>query len=277
MQHTNFRADEAIWSHDYRMPSNMEADYKFAEKVHDERSVLIPATIDHCTWLGGNIWYYTDGNRWWIAVWLFEALAVLGIGIMIVQEIYSGCPIVLGLDPYCRRCGSLRLLSWLSVAAVGWAANLFVYTLLVSRGFRWSIMKAHKAVQENRPKGIPGIAVMFFFAVSIGLFVWLVVGLVVLISTNRCLYGGKLAPKGERSFGLFLTVVLTLIFFPILFLFGRVVNCDGRRKPPPQRRLLPTAAQAGAHLWARAQPYLHGRAARPQAAPAAGGEVAGPP
>merc|ERR1719181_2391500 len=106
------------------------------------------------------------------------------------MEMYGACAFELGTTSYCTYCYSSQFLTFLFGLIVLWMFNLYTYVLLLSRGFQLKLRFLGLTVQRNKDKGIPGTALYLFL--STAMFLWLLVGLVMLFTSSTCLRSGMI-------------------------------------------------------------------------------------
>lgn len=240
MQYTHWKPHEHEGEGDLYVRSNLATDYKFAERVLDERTILLPQTmkdsIDETRSVLHGVWFYTEGRHWWlITCWIVELIVVVYLLIVLTYEAVMYCPLDHGVNPFCEKCYDTEFLVFGYTWALFWLGNLWAYVLLISRGFTWKVKELNSVAETNRRKGVPGIAVYWWFITSAFNIIWLIVGIYVLVKSNDCLsedtrsvHGHALRGKGLRSRTIFLSLLVSLILYVILFLIGRVGNWRGR-------------------------------------------------
>lgn len=242
MQYSIFKPHEVEGQNDLYIRSNLETDYKFAERILDERSILLPKqvkeSIDETHGVLHSLWFYTAGRRWWlITSWVIEMIFVLYLVVGFTFEAALHCPLEMGVTPYCEKCYDDQFLIFGFLWTLFWLANLWTYVCLISRGFSWRIQNLGQTVKINRTRGIPGIAVYFWFFTCIFNVVWLAVGIYLLVRSGSCdvnehhhvFHGQALRGEGLRSDWMYWNLWSSLVAYVLLFAVGRVANW-GQRK-----------------------------------------------
>jgi len=205
--------------------SDLGKDTEFANEAIEERKGLLPHVTNELKTRANDLIKHTSHDHGYFicVVWAAEILVLLVIFMAMFIELWSSCPLELGIWPACRLCYSYNFLSFLGIWVIVYFLNLFVFGLLVAAGFTFSASRISLTLQDNcRDKNIPSAGVKFFIVSLIALAIWWIVGLSVLMNSNQCLRGGHLFIRNPRSELLWWTTLLTLITAPILLTFGRL-------------------------------------------------------
>jgi len=236
MQQTFYRPDEVEGTHQLWWPSSMQSDHNFADNVCKEETPLLVQPLVQGWKICKDILYFTSERRWVLVIWALEVPVLLTLCVILYLEFERACEILPGGVLYCQLCGQSSLLAWNSVWVYMWSLNLFVYVLLISRGFGWSLGSINCVIADNRVKGIPGVGVLFFLLVSVLQVLWFVVGIVVVISTNHCLTD-RLARPTPRSALLFWTTLVALVLYPVFYALGRILGASDSSLPSEKRQM----------------------------------------
>lgn len=101
-----------------------------------------------------------------------------------IAEVWSGCAIDASWAHGCRHCYSGLFVTWNAIFAFLWMYDLYLYVLMVSRGFRVHLLHLNCMWEDN--KNIPAAALNIFTGLTLAIAAWIVVGIVFLIDSNRC-------------------------------------------------------------------------------------------
>merc|ERR1719213_268773 len=93
---------------------------------------LQPATRAGQGVLNG-IMIYTRGSEWILFVWIMFVVMANSM------EMWGSCPFEMGLTPVCKYCYSQSFVSWNFVMTAMWFLHLYLYVLLLSRGFQFRL------------------------------------------------------------------------------------------------------------------------------------------
>lgn len=246
MQYSFYKPNELEGQNDVYIRSNLDNDYKFAERILDERTIILPKQVqdgvDETRGVMEGIWFYTAGRRWWlISCWVIELIVVLYLLVSFTYEAVKYCPLELGVGVYCQRCFDVQFLTFGYIFVLFWLGNLWAYVLLISRGFSWRLRGLNDVIHANRGKGIPGIAVIFWFFTVILNAVLLLIGIYVIYQSHNCVNdlehefnhgifdGHALRGRGLRSDFMYWNVLSSLIAYVLLSTLGRMANGGQRR------------------------------------------------
>lgn len=215
--------------------SMVERDFAFAEAALNKPSSM-GGFLKESSAAVENLQFFTHKKPLVYLFWGAEVLWLMFIFVSASHEFFKYCPFETGLVPRCSRCFSTTFLAWLSIHIVAWSLNLFVYVLLVSRGFRFSPVRPMRCLPDAAVSGIPKPPVLLFLGLNGFLLLWGVTGFVVAILSNRCddVAGLPRNITVPRSSSLFLSTFFTAILSPFLFFFGRRALLpyeDGARQP----------------------------------------------
>lgn len=226
MQASHYVPDEIEGRHGLRASCSLPADHAFAEEVLGEKKKLVPKAMEK----GQTIWHdinsYTKDRQWIIAIWGIESLWLIFVTLMIAMEMWGSCPFEMGFTPVCKYCYSTTFLVWNGGLLALWFMNLYLYVLLISRGFSFKLRSLGHTVGVNKAKGIPVNAIYMFIYLTIALFAWLAVGIVVIVMSNQCLRDGRIFGHSGRSILMFTTTFIGLVACPVLMFLGRVNDID---------------------------------------------------
>lgn len=206
-----------------RAVSDLEKDHAFAEAAMGETFSLLTQGSHEAHSTHGNLLRYIGRERQWVyGVWGAELTSILVVVMAMAIEVYSSCPIEGALLPACHLCYSNVFLGWM----LGWVSlhllNLWVFVLLVSRGFVIKLENLGNIVKENNNRGIPKNAIYIFLVSSAAIAVWFLAGVGVLAGSNKCLIGGRIFMLTPRSPLLFWTILMIILISPVLAFFGRL-------------------------------------------------------
>lgn len=239
MQQTFHKPDECEGVNGLRMASTLQQDHDFADYSmadYDERSGLIQQASKSTTWFVWNLFFYTQ-KRWLVRVgWILEFIANIFLLAVAGMEIRSSCIIEIGLEVMCYSCFGLPFLIWIGSFSLVWLLNLYMHVLLISRGYSFP-RNPVKVLEDNRRKGIPGIAVITFMFLLFLMLVMIISGILVLVKSNTCptsatIHGVRTL---QRSNNLFWAIVSSMIFAAIivpLVRFADVIFAKKERKEP---------------------------------------------
>lgn len=223
MQSTHYVPDEIEHKHGHREPCTLQAHNEFAEEVLGEKKRLTqPQAIYKGHTVLHDLLAFTSDRQWIYVVWGLEFLWLLFVVAVCSMEAWGACAFEMGITAVCQYCYSGVFLFWNAVMVAFWSLHLFLFVLLVSRGFFFKVRFLGLATSQNTAKGIPVNAIYLFWSLTAAIFLWLVAGVIVLVLSNSCLYGGpnSLSRPG-RSVLMFWTTMFTLVLaLPFLF-FGR--------------------------------------------------------
>merc|ERR1719510_1435075 len=107
----------------------------------------------------------------------------------ICVEMWGACAAEMGLTPACKYCYSTVFLLWNGILVTLWFLHLYLFVLLVSRGFKMGLRlfwNPRELFKDAERRDIPQGAVAAFMYLSTGLLAWLVVGAFVLILSDTC-------------------------------------------------------------------------------------------
>jgi len=224
MQTSRYVPDENEGRKGERQASNLEDDYHFAEEVIGERRRIIATAEEKALGVVDGVRMNTKGDRWiLLVIWAIELLWIMFVVIAVLVELWGSCPIITGLPPTCRYCYSGSFLIWNTVNVVIWIYHLYLSVLLVSRGFVFRLTAPGLVYVENEAKGVPKDAIFAFLILSLLLFIWLIIGVFILMSSSSCSHGFHIFAFHNRSDLMLWTTSLSVILVPILIVLGR---CD---------------------------------------------------
>lgn len=229
MQATRYVPDEIEQCKSQREPSSFKADMDFASEVLGEkRGLTQPQVMAQGQTIFHDLLVFTSDRSWIFLVWALEIFWLLFVTTACAMEMWGACAFELGSAFFCTYCYSSEFLTFLGVLVVLWTFNMYTYVLLLSRGFQLKLRFLGLTVQRNKDKGIPGTALYLFMFLSTAMFLWLLVGLVMLFTSSTCLRSGMIyGNRPGRSQLMFYTTIATLIIMPTLFFMGRCDDAKG--------------------------------------------------
>jgi hypothetical protein len=224
MQFTHYRPDEDIGTNDLRPASTIAGDNRFAKAAVDEKSALLSKAglQDRTKSARQRIRQSFKGTGKMAWVWLLEVFFFIFTIFFIAYEFWTSCTRDVGL-PHCYGCYTSSFLTWSAIWLCLWVTHLYTFLLLVSRDFEMYIGGGilSELMTNVLDRGIPRQGVVFYVAESAVLTFWWVVGIGVLISSNSCFYGGRIYGNLGRSGLLFWWILLNILFWIPLMIFGR--------------------------------------------------------
>eukprot|EP00928_Gymnodinium_smaydae_P008959 TRINITY_DN13307_c0_g2_i1.p1 TRINITY_DN13307_c0_g2~~TRINITY_DN13307_c0_g2_i1.p1 ORF type:complete len:232 (-),score=49.25 TRINITY_DN13307_c0_g2_i1:89-784(-) len=228
MQATHYRPDDGGRSAAGRESTKLEDDVIFAERALGERWPLSAADADAAD--GRQVWrnilHHASSSRLSCLVWSSELVVMLFIVMSIFMEMWGACPYDMGITPTCKYCYSSVFLFWNAGLVLLWFLNLYLFVLLISRGFTmsiWQYWHPDSLFAESKRLGIPQRAVATFLYMTTALLAWLVVGLFALIFSTSCTKRGSIYSLSSpgRSDLMVATTGSALFFVPALLVLGR--------------------------------------------------------
>lgn len=224
MQATHFVPDEVHGIKGWRPPSSIRADQQFAEDVLAEKQWLLGEPVEETESIWHGVLHYTRKQSWVLVVWATEVFCLLFIFSVAGMEFWSSCPSevgwIWGWAPVCQHCYSATFMVWDGVLIVMWFVHLLLTILLVSRGFSYQMRG--QAQVDLKVNGIPEAAARLFFSLLIGLFLWLLIGVVLLITSNACVESKAAFTGNQRSHKLYSTTLTAVVGAPFLLFYGRL-------------------------------------------------------
>jgi len=229
MQATHYVPDEIERKKGHREECTLKAHTAFAEEVLGEKRQLSqPQVFQQGHTMFHDLLVFTSDRPWIFLVWSIEIFWLLFIVTSCTMEMWGACAFELGTASYCTYCYSSQFLTFLWGLVLLWSFNLYMYILLMSRGFQLKLRYLGLTVQKNKDKGIPANAVYLFLFLSTLMFLWLVMGLISLICSHECLRSGIVhGNRPGRSPLLFWACLLSLFFTPVLWFIGRCEDAKG--------------------------------------------------
>lgn len=227
MQATIYRPDDVEGRRrTVRDPSTLSDDLHFAQVALGEKAPLVDEAGREAVEVWSNLLRYTRTKPWVTFVWSLEILVLLFVLMAVCMEAYGSCPYEMGLAPVCKYCYSTQFLVWNSVLVLLWFLDLYLFALLVSRGFTLTMRKLGNVFVENEARGIPSSAIATFMYLTAGVATWLVLGLFMLIVSGPACAGGPIFAMSSpgRSGLMVSTTTFSLVATPILFFQGRRVG-----------------------------------------------------
>lgn len=222
MQATHYVPDEIERKHGHREECTLEAHHDFAAEVLGEKMRLTqPQVVQQGHTIFHDLLTFTADRPHFFLTWSLEFFFMIFVLMVSSMEMWGACGFDFGLSAQCRYCYSTPFLVFCFGLVVLVGFNLYTFVLLVTRGFHLNLRTLGLSVARN--KGIPPNAIYFFFGLTIALLLWLVGGILVLIASNECTYGGKVQNRPGRSGLLFAAALLGVVLTPFLLFFGR---CD---------------------------------------------------
>lgn len=230
MQSTFYNSSEIEGQHGLREQVTLQAHSAFAEDVMSEKHTLLPGNRREsvsrgAAHSGGSVWHgvmaHTEKTQHFYMAWGCEVFWILFVIMATTMEMWGSCPFEMGLAPVCTYCYSTPFVAWTAVLLVSWLLHLYLFVLLVSRGFRLSMRRLGQTIEDNTAKGVPENAIYLFGYLSLLLCAWFVAGVMVVIWSNNCTRGGTVFANSERSQLMLWTAILNVCVAPILIFFGR--------------------------------------------------------
>jgi len=225
MQATFIKRDDNIVRRG-REKSTLEGDYLLAEQVLGEKTLLSDET--HGDRVMMNLLRNLRDSHGTCFVWSVELIVMLFVIMAMVMELWGACAFEMDVAPVCKYCYTEIFVLWSAVFVALWFLNLCVYVLLVSRGFSLGPHFISHIYMEAEAKGIPPSPISLFFCLTGGIVAWLVVGLVIVISSNSCATRGMIFSMSSpgRSELMFGTTIIALAATPLLLVLGRPYICQ---------------------------------------------------
>mmetsp|Transcript_31927 Transcript_31927/g.56328 ORF Transcript_31927/g.56328 Transcript_31927/m.56328 type:complete len:238 (-) Transcript_31927:96-809(-) len=225
MQATHYVPDEIDQVHGRREECSLKADNDFAAEVLGEKQKLMPQELkQQARSVVHDLFVYISDRQWIFIVWSLEVFWIAFIVTSCSMEMWGSCPFEMGMAPVCQYCMSTTFLTWLWALVVLWTFTLYTYVLLTSRGFSFKLRYLGLTVVQNNMKGIPAKAIYLFLFLSSTYILWLILGIVILLRSENCTFGGVLyGNRPGRSVLMFWTTLLSVLIAPVLLFFGR---CD---------------------------------------------------
>lgn len=218
MQSTYYVPDEIEQQRGLREANTLQAHSDFAEEALSERTRLVQTVKRQPVW--HDLLAQAERQTWRWAVWSVEVMLMLFVVMAFSMEMWGSCPFEMGLEPVCQYCYSKTFLVWNLGLVVLWFFNLYMFLLLVSRGFVLRFTDLGSAFSENTAKGVPEGAVSTYLYLTVATLAWVVGGCFVLILSGSC--DSQQGSQNERSELMFATTLLNVIAVPILLLLGRL-------------------------------------------------------
>lgn len=222
MQQTFHKPNETEGQHGLRMASTLEKDYNFADYSmadYDERSGFIQQAGRSTVWFVQNLFFYTK-KRWIMRFgWILEFIANIVLLTVAGIHMRSSCMIEFGIEVMCYSCYGFPFLIWIASFSLLWLLNVYMHVLLISRGFTFP-KPLSKVLEDNRKKGIPGIAVIVFMLLLFLMFAMIVGGIVLLVHSNHCptvdhVAGVRTLKRSETLFWAIISImIIALIVVP---------------------------------------------------------------
>lgn len=218
------------------MASSLSQDYAFADYSmadYDERSGVIQQATRSTVWFVKNLFFYTKGRLILRAGWIFEFICNVALLVVAFTEMRSSCLIEFGVEMMCYTCYGLPFLTWIFFFHLVWLLNTYMHVLLISRGFAFS-RNVGKVLEENRMKGIPGIAVIVFMFLIFLMFSMVVGGVVLVVHSNSCPTADHIAGVRtlKRSETLFWACIIAMVTASITLPFIRFSEVIFAKKEP---------------------------------------------
>lgn len=224
MQATHYRKEEEEGSK-RALPikgSTLGSDNAFAEFALSEQKPLMG---------GEKVWYNLlreTKEKWWLSfTWTLEVLLILYVCMAMSMEIWGACPHEMGIAPVCQYCYSTAFLIWDVVLVCVWFLDLYLFILLVSRGFTCTFARFSQLFPDNEARGIPAPAISTFLYLTTVLVAWLLLGIFLLVLSQSCNKsdGSIFAASSPGRSGLMVTTTCLCIFAaPILLVTGRRIG-----------------------------------------------------
>lgn len=201
---------------------SLESHTIFAEEALGERHPLVgPQRVKlHDSLWHGLLVHTREYTRIYL-IWAFEILWLLFLSMVMTTEMWGSCPFELGLAPACVYCYSLPFVLWSFVLTIVWFLNLYLFVLLVSRGFSITVAKFGRCVKDNKDRGIPKNALLTFWYMNIFLVCVEIAGIAILALSSQCNSVGSAYEGRSRSPMMFWSVVCSVVCVPILYGLGR--------------------------------------------------------
>jgi len=224
MQFSHYCPDESIGSHGLRPASTIAGDHLFAKAAVDEKSALLSKVglQDRTQSARQRIRQSFKGTGKMGFVWMMEVIMFICTILFIAYEFWTSCTRDVGM-PHCYGCYTSAFLTWSSIWVCLWVTHLYTFLLLTSRDFEMYVGGGilSELMTNVLDRGIPRQGVVFYVAESVLLIFWWVVGIGVLISSNSCLAGGRIYGNAARSGLMFFWVLISVIVWIPLMIFGR--------------------------------------------------------
>lgn len=224
MQQTFHKPNETEGQPGLRMKSTLTQDYEFADYSmadYDDRAGVIQQATRSTVWFVKNLFFYTK-KRWILRVgWIFEFIANVALLTVAGIEIRSSCLIEFGVEVMCYTCYGLPFLIWIAIFSFLWLLNTYMHVLLISRGFAFPA-NFSKVLEDNRRKGIPGIAVIVFMFLLILMFAMIIAGITMLVHSSSCptadhIKGVRTLKRDETLFwAIIIAMIVAFITLPLI-------------------------------------------------------------
>jgi hypothetical protein len=229
MQATHYIPDEIERRHGHREEPSLKRHTEFAEEVLGEKRQLTqPQAFHQAHTIFHDLLVFTSDRPWIFLIWSLEIFWLLFVVTACTMEMWGACAFELGQTSYCSYCYSSQFLTFLFVLVGLWFFNLYTYVLLLSRGFQLKLRFLGLTVEWNKDRGIPTNAIYLFMCLSTIMFLWTLVGIVLLVFSQTCLRSGMIfGNRPGRSMLLYGTMVASIILMPILFFAGRCEDAKG--------------------------------------------------
>lgn len=212
-----------------------ERDYGFADAAIN-RPGTMGQLLKESSQAVENLQFHMHGKPLVYVFWGLEVLWLVFLFVAASVELFNYCPFETGLIPHCNRCFSTTFLAWVGIHVFAWTLDIYVYILLVSRGFRFSPARPMKCLPDSNRSGIPRTPVLFFLALNVFLLLWGFAGFGVVIASNRCAMGGRIYQTVPRSAMMFYSTLFTVILSPCLFFLGRRASLPSETRQALTRR-----------------------------------------
>jgi hypothetical protein len=231
MQATHY-IDEVARKGGQRPECTLDSHYDFAEEVLGEkRSLTQPQAVQQGHVIFHDLLVFTSDRTWIFFAWSLEVFWLFFILTATTMEMWGSCAFDIHLwqaHTHCSYCYSNAFVLFLGVLLVIWTFNLYTYMLLLSRGFQLKLRFLGLTVDKNRQKGIPSNAILLFLTLSVLMFLWAFVGIIILINSQECLRAEVVVGnKPGRSVVLWMTSIFTILSMPLFFFFGRCDDAKG--------------------------------------------------
>lgn len=220
MQSTQYVSDEIQQQHfgrGQREVNSLEAHTRFAEEALGESTRLVGTGKRQPVW--HDLLQQAERHSWRWFVWALEVMVLLFVVLAFTMEVWGACPFEMGLQPVCQYCYSRTFLAWNLVHVTFWFYNLYMFLLLVSRGFVIRVSDLASVFVENEAKGVPLGAVSTYLYLTAILLFWEVIGVFVLVLSGSCDSSGTTEGRSEL---MFYTTMISIVCAPILLLGGRL-------------------------------------------------------
>eukprot|EP00929_Paragymnodinium_shiwhaense_P001807 TRINITY_DN102016_c0_g1_i1.p1 TRINITY_DN102016_c0_g1~~TRINITY_DN102016_c0_g1_i1.p1 ORF type:complete len:223 (-),score=35.44 TRINITY_DN102016_c0_g1_i1:29-697(-) len=196
--------------------STLYNDTKFAARAVGEHSSLVNGRCDGEQFLSNLLRETADKSEYCYG-WGTELFCQCAMVVAIAIEFVEFCPLEIDLMPVCQHCQTRDFVLWSGIFVTLWFTNLYLFVLLASKGFTFSLKAPLAAYSTANDKDIPQQAVTAFLGTAGSVAVWWLFGLAELMLSDVCDYGHTVG----RSPVMLAGVICCLIAAPVLMLFGR--------------------------------------------------------